>query len=549
MKLIVLKHRDEDKVYALHRKFLELAIFITIKQELQSGDLHVVNGSEYDNYRNRYVSPERVRAELPNYAAQVQLPLTDADEYITYLKDLLIDKCREVNKRFPANSHATIEDGKISLKQLRKKVAHGQVKHINGVLDEKLEQVSILDALIDVEHRLNLKKHFYPLSGHEGKLEDPEFRFITNLFCYGCNLGPTQTANSIKGLLSARQLAWLNIKYVTEDRLDLALKDVINAYKKFDLPNYWGTGKSASVDGTKWELYEQNMISSYHIRYGGYGGIGYYHVSDTYIALFSHFIPCGVYEAVYILDGLLKNESDIQPDTIHGDTQAQSFPVFGLSHLLGIKLMPRIRNIQDLNLYKPEKQTKYDNIEDLFSGSIDFNLIEKHLPDMLQVAISIKLGVLTPSTLLKRLGTYSRKNKVYFAFRELGKVIRTLFLLDYIDKPELRHTINAETNKSEEFNDFIKWFFFGDKGIISENLRHEQLKIVKYNHLIANMMILYNTDKLTRILRELRESGEEITPEILGHFSPYRRAHFNRLGDYTVDMERVTSPFEFKLAP
>ena len=57
---------------------------------------------------------------------------------------------------------------------------------------------------------------------------------------------------------------------------------------------------------------------------------------------FSHFIPCGVWEAVYILDGLLKNSSDIQPDTIHADTQGQSTPVFALAYLLGIKLMPRI---------------------------------------------------------------------------------------------------------------------------------------------------------------------------------------------------------------
>jgi len=82
--------------------------------------------------------------------------------------------------------------------------------------------------------------------------------------------------------------------------------------------------------------YEQNLLSEYHIRYGGYGGIGYYHVSDTYIALFSNFIPCGVWEAVYLLDGLLKNFSDIQPDTIHGDTQAQSTPVFALASLLGL---------------------------------------------------------------------------------------------------------------------------------------------------------------------------------------------------------------------
>lgn len=106
----------------------------------------------------------------------------------------------------------------------------------------------------------------------------------------------------------------------------------------FELPGYWGSGKHASADGTKWNLYEQNLISEHHIRYGGYGGIGYYHVSDKFIALFSHFISCGTYEGTHILDGLMTNTSDIRPDTIHGDTQAQSYTVFALSHLLGIKL-------------------------------------------------------------------------------------------------------------------------------------------------------------------------------------------------------------------
>src|SRR5437868_192015 len=82
------------------------------------------------------------------------------------------------------------------------------------------------------------------------------------------------------------------------------IRAVIAAYNRFQLPKYWGTGKRASADGTKWEMYEQNLLAEYHIRYGGYGGIGYYHVSDTYIALFSHFIPCGV----CYLDGMVLSQ-------------------------------------------------------------------------------------------------------------------------------------------------------------------------------------------------------------------------------------------------
>lgn len=261
-------------------------------------------------------------------------------------------------------------------------------------IGEHLEQVSIVDVLIDAERWLHLHRLFRPLMGTDSRLDDLRPRVISTLFCYGCNLGPTQTARSIRGL-SRKQIAWLNVKYMTEDVLERAIVQVINAYNRFELPGYWGDGKHASADGTKWNLYEQNLISEHHIRYGGYGGIGYYHVSDKFIALFSRFISCGTHEGTHILDGLMANTSDIQPDTVHGDTQAQSYTVFALAHLLGIKLMPRIRGIKDLVFHRPRQGARFNHIDRLFTETIDWQLIETHLSDMLRVAVSIKLGKTT----------------------------------------------------------------------------------------------------------------------------------------------------------
>jgi TnpA family transposase len=102
-----------------------------------------------------------------------------------------------------------------------------------------------------------------------------------------------------------------------------------------------GLGKHASADGTKWDLHAQNLMSEYHLRYGGYGGIGYYLVSDMYIALFSRFTTCGSWEGHNILDYLVENDSDVRPDTIHADTQGQSAAIFGLAYLPGVQLQPR----------------------------------------------------------------------------------------------------------------------------------------------------------------------------------------------------------------
>lgn len=358
-------------------------------------------------------------------------------------------------------------------------------------------------------------------------------------------MGPSQAARAIKGV-NRKQLAWIHDHHIHEGRLNKAINEVINAYQQFQLPKFWGSGEHASADGTHWSTYQKNLFSQYHLRYGAYGGVGYYHVSDTYIALFSHFIPCGVYEALYILDGLFKNESNIKPHILHGDTHAQSTVVFGLAYLLGIKLMPRIRDIKSLIFFRPDKTTSFKHIDDLFSDPINWKLIEKHLPDMLRVVLSIKKGKITPSTILRRLGTHSRKNKLYYAFRELGRAVRTIFLLEYIDDLELRRIIFAATNKSEEFNQFSDWTAFANK-TIPENLKHEQSKIIKYNHLLANLIMLYNVDEMTRVFNQLIDEGYEITADIIKAFAPYRTEHINRFGSYDSESQRDVLPLQYSL--
>ena len=306
-------------------------------------------------------------------------------------------------------------------------------------------------------------------------------------------------------------------------------------------------GKSASVDGTKWDIYENNLLAEYHIRYGGYGGIGYYHVADSYIALFSHFIPCGVFEAVYLFDGLLNNHSDIQPDTIHGDTHAQSLTVFGLAYLLGIKLMPRIRNWKDLTFYRAGTETPCQHLGSLFSETADWTFMETHLPDMLRVVISIQAGKISASTILRKLGVNSKKNKLFKAFHALGAAVRTGFLMQYVNDVKLRSTIQGATNKSESFNAFVQWLAFGGAGILRTNNREEQRKRVKYNHLVANCLILYNVFEMSRILHELAQEGYCIKPEAISGLNPYPTGHVIRLGQYNLDVNRQPQPIFYDL--
>lgn len=538
-KLVFLKSAEAGTPDLLHRRFFEIAVLQMIRDELKSGDLVVRFGEQFDNYRENLVDEETYERELPRYAEVTELE-TNSTAFCEALRNELHAVSREVDLAWPANSHAEIVDGRLSMKKPPKVAAHPDATRLQAELDKRLRPVGIIDVLMAVESWLNLHKMFRPLAGTESRLEDLRVRVIMVLFCYGCNLGPAQLSRSIRSL-SAKQLAWINLKYVTEDLLEKVTSKVINKFSEFELPSYWGTGEHASADGTRFNLYERNLLSEYHIRYGAYGGIQYTRVSDRFIALFSHFISCGTYEGLFILDNLNVDEPDqisIRPSTLHGDTHQQSYAAFAMSKLIGVQLMPRIRAIHNLDFFRPTKATKYENIDSLFKGTVDWKLIETHLPMMFRIGVSIKLGRLTPSTILRRLGTHSRKNKLYFAFQELGKVLRTIFLLKYISDVDMRRFINAETNKSEQFNDFLKLSFFGNGGLIAENVRHEQQKVMKFGHLMANILILYNVHDMERVIRELRDEGFPVSADVLKHLTPYRLGHVNMLGDYAVDRRR-----------
>ncbi len=142
---------------------------------------------------------------------------------------------------------------------------------------------------------------------------------------------------------------------------------------------------------------------------------------------------------------------------------------------------------------------------------------------MLRVAVSIGAAKIKPSTVLRRLATYSRKNKLYFAFRELGYDVRTIFLLEYLSDVELRRLIQGAPNKSERFNQFVQWVPLAVARWRPRGVRDEQRKFIKYNHLVANLLIYHNVVTMTKALERLAIDGHTFDEELASSVSPYHK--------------------------
>jgi TnpA family transposase len=533
-----------DGKMMLNKHHLEICVFSGIADGLRNGDLYVVGADTFADYRSQLLPWEECQALLETYCQAVGLPTT-AKEFVKTLKKRFTALATQVDDAQAEKSDLFFDaKGKPHLKKLPSQPASKDADTFKQLVYTRLPERHLLDILHNVHHWLHYTRHFGPPSGSDTKLQDPVSRYLITVFGYGCNLGPAQTARHARSLASERTIGRINAQHITTAKLDAGIRDVINEYARFSLPFIWGSGKAAIADGTQYELYENNLLGERHIRYGGYGGIAYHHISDTYVALFSRFIACGVWEAVYILDGLLENKSVLQPDKVHADTQGQSEVVFGLSHLLGIQLMPRMRNWDKVAMYRPDKNLTFQHIEAWFTRHVNWKLIEEHWQDLMQVILSIHTGKLLPSWLLQKLATDNPKNKLYKAFKELGCVIRSMFLLKFVSTPPLRHDIQDATSKMESYNGFSQWVTFGGWGILKSRDPVENEKRIKYKDLIANAIMLQNVVDLTDVMHDLVQEGHLVSPEFIVPMSPYMTEHIKRFGEYVIDTTTIPPPLQ-----
>ena len=191
----------------------------------------------------------------------------------------------------------------------------------------------------------------------------------------------------------------------------------------------------------------------YNAKYGSQPGVKFYtHLSDRYAPFHTKVIAANVSEAAYIPDGLLHHECSLEIREHYTDTGGAIDHVFGLCHLLGFRFAPRIPDLADRRLYVAGGRAVCTALNPMIGGTLDFRGISENWNETLRGAASIKAGTVAPSALMRRLAAYPKQNALAKTLREIGRLERTLFTLDWISDPALRRRSNAGLNKGEARN-------------------------------------------------------------------------------------------------
>jgi TnpA family transposase len=275
---------------------------------------------------------------------------------------------------------------------------------------------------------------------------------------------------------------------------------------------------------------------SVNLRYGTEPGLTFYtHISDRYAPFHTKVISTTVRDATHVLDGLLYHESDIRIEEHSTDTLGFTDHVFFLCHGLGFRFAPHIRDLADRRLYVPDRQTKYPTLAPFINTNEPIRAahILAHWDEVRRLVASIRHGTVTASLMLRKLGSYPRQNGLALALRELGRIERTLFMLDWLLDPQLRRRVRGILNKGELRNDLARAVCLNRLGEIRDRTFEGQRHRASGLNLVTAAIILWNTVYLDRAVAALRQNGYAIDDKLLPHIAPVHWNHINLTGDYS----------------
>ncbi len=335
-------------------------------------------------------------------------------------------------------------------------------------------------------------------------------------------------AESCPGTTYAK-LSWLQAWHIRDETYSAALAELVNAQFRQTFAGYWGDGTTSSSDGQRFRV-GGKAESTGHInpKYGAEPGrLFYTHISDHYAPFNAKVINVGIRDSTYVLDGLSYHESDLRIEEHYTDTAGFTDHVFALMHLLGFRFAPRIRDLADTKLYTPTKDVSYAALKPIIGAPLLLKHIRAHWHDILRLATSIKQGTVTASLMLRKLGSYPRQNGLAVPLRELGRIERTLFILDWLQSVELRRRVQAGLNKGEARNTLARAVFFHRLGEIRDRSFEQQRYRASGLNLITAAIVVWNTVYLQRATDALHDPGKPVDDSLRQYLSPLGWEHIN----------------------
>ncbi|WP_035738812.1 Tn3 family transposase, partial [Glycomyces arizonensis] len=528
----------------VQRMAYEIRTFQALREALRCKEIWVTGAERWRNPDEDL--PADFEARRAEHYADLRKPL-DPTTFVDEVRSEMRAELELLNAAALKAKWLQIGDrgrqGAIKLTPLDRAPEPANLGKLKGAISRRWGQVALIDMLKEAVLRSGCLDRL-SAAATRGDLDAEVLaeRLMLVIYAYGTNTGIHTIAGSAHGH-TEDELRYVRRRYLTPDIAQALAIEIANATFTAREPGLWGTGSSTvASDSTHFGAYDQNLVTEWHARYGGRGVLIYWHVEQKSVAIHSQLINCSASEVAAMIEGAMHHGTSFDVEGNMVDTHGQSEVGFGVTRLLGFDLLPRIKGINRVKLYRPAagEADAYPNLTPAMTRPIRWDLIETAYDAMIKYTTAIKSGTASTEAILRRFMRTPTAHPAYQGMIELGRAQKTIFTARYLRDRDLQRQINAGLNVSEAWNAGNGVIYFGKGGGITSNRRDEQELSVLCLRILQTALVYVNTLMIQHVLADpawddvLTDTDRRgLTPLFWTHITPY--------GEVRLDMNRRLS--------
>ena len=529
---------------ALNRHAWECALLMKLREELRSGNLSVKHSKRFGRLDDFFMDEQKWVSHKKRFFERAGLP-SDASQVEEYLKNRLGLAYSRFLEAAPTNSYAVADEKgwHLSTDPTEKLDDDSQVRldQLKAWLAKNMRRIKLTDLFIEVDNELNFTDQFLSPAQRETATAEDICLVLAAIVAHGCNIGPYTMAQMTSGL-SYEQIKRVADWQLTPEAQRSALAVLVNAISSLDTAPYWGEGRTSASDGQRFSMRRKVLQQTYSPKFSDFAMEFYSFIADNYAPFYSTPIECTDRDAAFVLDGLLYNESELDLEEHYTDTHGYTEINFAAFAMLARRFCPRIRGLHKQHIYRIDKQRDYGALKSLVDRNdrtIDTRLIAEQWDRMGHFYASLESGHTTASVALKRLVGYSAKNRFYRANRDLGRILKTEFILQYMSEHDLRSRIRRGLLKVEQLHSLARDVFYGRRSRINARELWEQMNSCSCLTLIVACIIYWQAREISYVINHKDPIENDIDLSQIQHISPIGWDNVVIYGQYVLNQNLV----------
>ena len=527
-----------DKDGRVTRRGYTLCFLDKLQDSLRRRDIYVENSDRWGDPRAKLLQGHEWQTNRIQVCRSLGHPLNPR-EAINGLIRQLDTTYKQVAANFDNNKTVDLDlSGKrpsLTITHFDKLDEPPSLTRLSQKVEALLPSVDLTELLLEIHAHTRFADEFTHVSESNARAEDLTISVCAVLLAEACNIGLEPLIKHHVPALTRHRLDWVKQNYLRAETLVRANAKLVDYQSTLPLARKWGGGEVASADGMRFVTPIRTINAGPNRKYfGSSRGITWYNfISDQFSGFHGIVVPGTLRDSIFVLEGLLEQQTGLNPLEIMTDTAGASDMVFGLFWLLGYQFSPRLSDAGESVFWRIDKTADYGVLNDLARNCVNTLRIEQHWDDMMRIAGSLKLGTVQASELIRSLLKSDRPSSLAQSIIEAGRINKTLYLLNYVDNEDYRRRILTQLNRGEGRHAVARVICHGQRGEIRKRYREGQEDQLGALGLVTNALVLWNTIYIQAALDHLSQQGEEVLANDEARLSPLSHKHVNMLGHYS----------------